>query len=174
MIKLKKNLVLTGMMGVGKTTIGKKLAERISYEFVDIDKLIESKEGFSITQIFKNKGESYFRKIENETTLNQLKRDSLIISLGGGAFLNKLIRRRVKESSISFWLDVNIFELTKRLIKSKKRPLLLKKNLKDTINKIYLERKKIYSQSDFRIKCDFLRSEKIVEKILKIYEKSES
>ena len=86
MIKLKKNLVLTGMMGVGKTTIGKKLAERISYEFVDIDKLIESKEGFSITQIFKNKGESYFRKIENEITLKELKRDNLIISLGEELF----------------------------------------------------------------------------------------
>ena len=141
---------------------------------MDIDKLIESREGFSITQIFKRKGENYFRKIENEITLKELKRDNLIISLGGGAFLNKSIRRRVRERSVSFWLDVNIFELTKRLVKSKKRPLLFKKNIKDTINKIYLERKKIYSQSDFRIKCDFLRSEKIVEKFLKIYEKSKS
>ena len=92
----------------------------------------------------------------------ELKKEIAVISLGGGAFLNKLIRK-VKESSVSFWLDVNIFELTKRLNKIKKRPLLLKKNLKDTINKIYLERKKIYSQSDFRIKCDFLNQRRYCE-----------
>ena len=172
MIKLKKNLVLTGMMGVGKTTIGKKLAERISYEFVDIDKLIESKEGFSITQIFKNKGESYFRKIENETTLKQLKRDSLIISLGGGAFLNRSIRRAVKKKSVSFWLDVEVNELIKRLKKTRKRPMLLKKNLDVTVKKIYLNRKKTYNEADHRIKCTSISPEKVINTIIELYEKS--
>ena len=160
------------MMGVGKTTVGKRLAERLSCEFVDIDKLIEEKEGCSINQIFKNKSESYFRKIENDLSLKALKKTNLVISLGGGAFLNKMIRKSVKNSAVSFWLDINIIILAKRLSHSKKRPLLFKKNVKSTINKIYLERKKIYSQSDFKIKCDFLKTDKIVEQILKVYEKT--
>ena len=159
-------------MGVGKSTIGKNLADRLSFNFIDIDKLIEEKEGCSINLIFKNKSEGYFRKIENKITLGVLKKNKAVISLGGGAFLNKSIRRAVKESSISFWLDVDIDELIKRLNKTKKRPLLLTKNLKDEVNKIYLERKKNYSEADFRVKCNFMKPEEIVNKILKIYEES--
>ena len=88
--------------------------------------------------------------------------------------MNSMIRKSVKNSAMSFWLDINILELSRRLAKSKKRPLLFKKDIKSTVNKIYLERKKIYSQSDFRIKCDFLKTDIIVEKILKIYEKSKN
>ena len=167
-----KNLVLTGMMGVGKSTIGKNLAKRLSYNFVDIDKLIEDREGCSINVIFKNKSESYFRKIETSLSLQELKKNNTIISLGGGAFLNNSIRRAVKDSSVSFWLDVNINELIKRLGKTKKRPLLFKKNIKDTVSKIYLERKRTYSEADFRIKCNFLNPEAVVDKIIKLYEKS--
>ncbi len=169
---MSKNLVLTGMMGVGKSTIGKSLAERLSFSFVDIDKLIETKESSSINLIFKKKSENYFRRLENIVSLEELKKSDSVISLGGGAFLNNAIRRAVKYSSVSFWLDVDINELTKRLNKAKRRPLLTGKNLRDNINKIYLERKKTYSEADYRIKCNFLDPETIVNKILKIYEKS--
>ena len=169
---MKKNLVLTGMMGVGKSTVGKNLALKLSYNFVDIDKTIESREGSTINLIFKNKSESYFRKLENEISLEKLKKKNSVISLGGGAFLNKSIRREVKNSSVSFWLDVDVAELIKRLKKTKKRPLLYNKNLNVTVNKIYLERKKTYSEADYRIKCNFLGPDKIVDKILKLYEKS--
>ena len=77
---------------------------------------------------------------------------------------------RGEKTSISFWLDVNIDELTKRLKKTKKRPLLQNKNISATINKMYLERKKIYNEADFRINCDSLNSKEIVDKILKLYE----
>ena len=169
---MKKNLVLTGMMGVGKSTVGKNLALKLSYNFVDIDRTIESREGSTINLIFKNKSESYFRKLENEISLEKLKKKNSVISLGGGAFLNKSIRREVKNTSVSFWLDVDVSELIKRLKKTKKRPLLYNKNLNVTVNKIYLERKKTYSEADFRIKCNFLGPDKIVDKILKLYEKS--
>ena len=169
---MKKNLVLTGMMGVGKSTVGKNLAQKLSYNFVDIDRTIESREGCTINLIFKNKSESYFRKLENEISLEKLKKKNSVISLGGGAFLNKSIRREVKNTSVSFWLDVNVVELIKRLKKTKKRPLLYNKNLNVTVNKIYLERKKTYSEADYRIKCNFLGPDKIVDKILKLYEKS--
>ena len=167
---MEKNLTLTGMMGVGKSTIGKKLAKKLNYNFIDVDKTIEVKEGQSINSIFRNKSESYFRKIESDITLTELKRKNSVISLGGGSFIDNTIRRKVKKLSVSFWLDVPIEELIKRLSKSKQRPLLYKKNISETVKKIYFNRKKIYNEADYRIKCYSLKSEQIVEKILNLYE----
>jgi len=169
---LGKNLTLTGMMGVGKSTIGKILAKKLNYNFVDVDKLIESKENLSINLIFKHKGENYFRKIEYKVILSELKNNNSVISLGGGAFLNNAIRKNAKKLSTSFWLDVPVEELIKRLKKNKKRPLLLNKNLSETVKKIYFDRKKIYNEADYRIKCNSLRSGEIVNKILNLYEKA--
>ena len=111
-----------------------------------------------------------FRKIENDITLNELRKKNSVIALGGGAFLNKSIRRAVKNTCLSFWIDVRKEILIKRLSNSKKRPLLFKKNLAETINKIYLERKKIYNEADYKINCTFLKKDEIVKKIIKIYE----
>jgi len=169
---LNKNLILTGMMGVGKSTIGRILAKKLKFTFIDIDKLIELKEGCSINVIFKNKGENYFRRLENNITLKELKKTNSVISLGGGAFLNKSIRQSVKKLSVSFWLDIATDLLIKRLEKAKKRPLLYKKNLKDTVKKIYLDRKKTYNEAEFKIKCSYLKSNEIADKVLKLYEKS--
>ena len=168
---MRKNLTLTGMMGVGKSSIGKILAKNLNYNFVDVDKLIEKKEGTTINLIFKNKGEKYFRKIENDISLIELKKANSVISLGGGAFLNNTIRKTTKKFSISFWLDVSIDELIKRLKKSNKRPLLFKKNISETVKKIYFERKKIYNEANYRIKCNSLKAEDIAKKVLSIYEK---
>ena len=170
--KLRKNLTLTGMMGVGKSTIGKILAKKLNYKFIDVDKLIEDKEGSSINFIFENKSENYFRKIEKDITLAELKKYDSVISLGGGAFLNNSIRKSAKKLSISFWLDVPIDKLIKRLKNNNKRPLLLKKNTNEQVKKIYFDRKKIYNEADYRIKCNSLKSEEIANKILRLYEKS--
>ena len=167
---MSKNLVLTGMMGVGKSTIGSNLSEKLSFSFIDIDRIIEKKEGCSINTIFKNKNEQYFRRLESEITLNELKKNKSVIALGGGAFLNKSIRFAVKKLAVSFWIDVNSETLVKRLSKTKKRPLLLKGDLRKTVNKIYLDRKKIYSEADYRIQSSSLKVNEIVEKILKLYE----
>ena len=169
---MNKNLILTGMMGVGKSTIGKKLAKKLKYNFTDLDKLIEIRENLSINLIFKNKGEDYFREIERSIALQELKKKKSVIALGGGAYLDKSIRISAKKLSLSFWLDVNVDILIKRLSRTKKRPLLYKKNIGDTIKKIYLERKKTYNEADFRIKCTFLTSDEIINKILELYEKS--
>ena len=169
---MKKNLVLTGMMGVGKSTIGRGLAKKLGFNFIDIDKIIEKKEKNSINSIFKIKGEFYFRKLETEVTLKKLKENNSVISLGGGAFLNKIIRKNVKFSATSFWLDVNTQELARRLKNSKKRPLLQNRNLSKTIDEIYLKRKKTYIMADFRVKCSSLKAEKIINMILELYEKS--
>ena len=169
---MRKNLTLTGMMGVGKTTIGKILAKRLGYKFIDVDKLIEKKEGLAINLIFKNKGEDYFREIECEIALLELKKNNSVISLGGGTFLNKEIRKSTKKFCVSFWLDVPIEKLIKRLKKSKHRPLLFKKKIDDTVKKIYFDRKKIYNMTDYKINCGSLKSGEIVSKILNFYEKS--
>ena len=159
-------------MGVGKSTIGKILAKKLKYNFIDVDKLIENKEGLSINLIFKNKGENHFRKIENDITLLELKKNNSIISLGGGAFLNNMIRKSAKKLSTSFWLDIPVEELIRRLKKNKQRPLLLNKNISETVKQIYFDRKRIYNEADHRIKCSSLNYEEIVNKILNLYEKS--
>tara|TARA_E500000178_G_scaffold32582_1_gene29589 strand:- start:1767 stop:2282 length:516 start_codon:yes stop_codon:yes gene_type:complete len=169
---LKKNLVLTGMMGVGKSTIGRKLSEKLKLKFIDIDQFIEKREKSKISEIFKVKGEIYFRKIEKKITLEILKEQQIVIALGGGSFLNNLIRQKIKNSSLSFWLDSNIKIILPRLQNIKKRPLLNKDNFEENINKIYLERKKIYNKADFKIKCDSLEIDEIVNKIIKLYENS--
>tara|TARA_Y200000002_G_scaffold8398_1_gene6977 strand:- start:1631 stop:2122 length:492 start_codon:yes stop_codon:yes gene_type:complete len=161
------------MMGVGKTTIGKILAKKLKYNFIDVDKLIVAQEGSSINAIFKNKGENYFRKIEMDIALSELKKRNSVISLGGGAFLTNEIRKNSKKYSITFWLDVPLDELTRRLKKNNKRPLIfLKKNSNEEIKKIYFKRKKIYNKADYRIRCKSLKSKEIVNKILNLYEKS--
>ena len=169
---MKKNLVLTGMMGVGKSTIGKKLAKRLKRKFVDIDKIIEIKEKNTIKEIFENKGENYFRKIEKKTTLKELKKDNLVIALGGGAFIDEFIRKEIKSTCVSFWLDLKVESLLSRLKNVKKRPLLNENKLQQSINKIYSERKKIYNESNFRIKCDSINKDEAMQKIVKLYESS--
>ena len=158
------------MMGVGKSTIAKTLAKKLSFNFVDIDELIEKKEGCSISDIFINKSEIFFRKLESKITLQELEKSGSVVSLGGGAFLNKSIRQSVKNSSISFWIDISLDTLIKRLKKTKKRPLLANKDLNKVVSKIYLERKKTYNQADFKVKCDSLKKNEIVKKILEKYE----
>ena len=159
-------------MGVGKSTIGKKLAEKLKRKFVDIDKIIEIKEKNTIKEIFENKGENYFRKIEKKITLQELKKSNLIIALGGGAFINAFIRKEIKDSCLSFWLDLDVNSLLLRLKNVKKRPLLDENKLKESINEIYSKRKKIYNESNFRIKCNSMDKDEIIYKIIKLYENS--
>ena len=158
----------TKIIGATKTTIGKNLAKKLNYNFIDIDTVIEKKEGSPISLIFKNKSESYFRKVEYDITLSELKKNNSVISLGGGAFLNNTIRKNVKKMSVSFWLDVPVEELIKRLKKGRHRPLLYKKNIGETVKKIYFDRKKTYNEADFKIKCGSLKSDQIVSKILNL------
>jgi len=92
---LKKSLILTGMMGVGKSTIGRLLAKKLAVRFIDIDKIIEKQEKKSIKKIFEVFGETYFRKLEEKTTLKLIQNKESVIALGGGAFINSKIRREI-------------------------------------------------------------------------------
>ena len=171
MNKLKKNLILTGMMGSGKTTIGKNLSYRLKMKFADTDDIIEKKLSLTISKIFEKKGEKFFRKIEEEEVLKIIKKSGFVISLGGGAFTNETIRENVKRNSISVWLDVKANMLQQRTIMNKKRPILKNINKQDFL-KLYEERKKIYSLADYRIDCASKKKEEIIKEIVKIYENS--
>ena len=166
---MNKSLVLTGMMGVGKSTIGRLIAKRLKIKFIDVDKVIEKKEKKTIKRIFEDNGEKYFRKLEEKTTLKILKNNRSVIALGGGAFINKEIRQKVLTSCLSVWLKVDLDKLIKRYNKNDRRPLLDKKKLNTDVRRIYQSRKKIYSLADFKINCDNIDKIKIVQKILNFY-----
>tara|TARA_B100002052_G_C15856527_1_gene587787 strand:- start:516 stop:1022 length:507 start_codon:yes stop_codon:yes gene_type:complete len=166
---LKKNLVLTGMMGSGKSTIGKSLSNSLSMEFIDTDDIIEKRLSLSISTIFETKGEDYFRSIEEEESLKLFKKKGLVIALGGGAFMNDKIRENIKKTTFSVWLDLNIDEIFKRVSMNKKRPLL-HNNSKESLQKLYDQRKKTYSLADYKINCNFKNKNEIVDQIKKLYE----
>ena len=167
---MKKSLVLTGMMGVGKSTIGKLVAKRLKAKFIDIDRIIERNEKKSIKRIFEDNGEKYFRKLEEKTTLKILKNNRTVIALGGGAFINNEIRQKVLSSCVSVWLKVDLDKLIKRYKRNDRRPLLEKKKINTDVKRIYQSRKKIYSLANFKINCDNIDKIKIVQKILNFYE----
>ena len=104
-MKSKENLVFLGMMGSGKSSIGLMVSKKLNIDFVDVDQEIEKKIGMTISKIFENKGEKYFREIEELITLKLLRKNKRVISLGGGAFLNNRIKKEVLDNHISFWLS---------------------------------------------------------------------
>ena len=168
-MKSKKNIVLIGMMGSGKSLIGKILSKKLNLNFVDIDQKIEEIEKITISDIFKNKGEKYFREIEKNISIDCLKLENKIISLGGGGYINQSIRKQCFKNCTTFWLNWKNEILIKRIINSKKRPLAMKLNSFE-INELILKRSKIYKLSDYKINCDKLDKDQIVKKIIKLYE----
>ena len=170
-VTVRKNLVLLGMMSVGKTTIGKIVAKKQGLEFIDTDINIEKKCSMKISEIFKKKGERFFRIEEEKEVLKSLTKNNCVIALGGGAFINESIRNSVLKSSISMWLDTDLKTLNERIKWNKKRPLLDKKNNQIKINKLYSKRKNIYKLANHRIVCDNLSKEDVANKIIIFYEK---
>ena len=168
---MKKNLVLLGMMAVGKTTLGKIVAKRQKLEFVDTDSCIEKKNSMTIEKIFKIKGEKFFRMEEENEILKSLEKNNCIIALGGGAFMNKTIRGNILKNAISIWLNVDIKTLNKRVKWNQKRPLLKEEKNQKKITELYDERKDIYKLANHEIACDNLSKKSIAKKIIALYEK---
>ena len=168
---MKKNLVLIGMMAVGKTTLAKIVAKKYNLKFVDTDANIRKKNSMSIAEIFEKKGENFFRKEEEKEVLKSLKDSNCVIALGGGAFINKTVRENVLKNAISIWLNIDIETLNSRIKNNYKRPLLKKENNQAKLKRLYVERKKIYELANHKIECGNLSNENIVKKIMKLYEK---
>ncbi len=173
-MKTKKKIVLVGMMGSGKSTIGALLSKKMNMKFIDIDSKIETIEKQTISQIFKLKGEKYFRAIEVETILSvlNLKEKELVLSLGGGSFLDEKVRKNVKNTSLSIWLNWKPSTTIKRIRKSSKRPLIQGLN-DEEIEKMILDRNKYYAKSNFKIDCDNHKKNEIVDRIVSIIKKNE-
>ena len=142
-----------GMMGSGKTTLAKKLSELMNKSYVDIDNLIELEENMSISEIFSNYGEGYFRKVEN--IILQSTGNSEIIACGGGIIINKNNRKFLNENGFTIYLKTSLPILEKRLNGINRRPLLKNKDLQKTLSGIYHKRKKLYEDTaDLIIKTD--------------------
>ncbi len=166
---LKKNLVFLGMMGSGKSSIGFLVSKKLNLKFIDIDNIIEDEVGMKISDIFKSKGENYFRNLEEKITLKILKTNKVVVSLGGGGFLNEKIRDEVLTNHFSFWLNWESKILLKRIKNSEKRPIILNSTDQEITNLIK-KRSKIYMKAEFKIDCNKLTKNEIVKKITKIYE----
>ena len=168
-MKSKENLVFLGMMGSGKSSIGSIVSKKLNIEFIDVDQEIEKKVGIKISKIFENKGEKYFREIEEIIALKLLKKNKTVISLGGGAFLNNKIKKEVLDNHISFWLNWEIKTLISRIKDSQKRPVAFKVSKNDLADLIK-KRSLVYSKAMYKIDCESLTKNEIVSKILKIYD----
>jgi len=172
---INKSLALIGMMGTGKSTIGREVAKKIKVKFVDLDKIIEKNEGQSIVEIFKKKGEKYFRDIEEKTFFSLDSSEKIILATGGGAFLNKKIREDILKSFISVWLNASIETLVERVSYNiNKRPLINVDNVTDSIKTLKKLRDPIYKEANFEINCDQFVRDVVIKKVISFYEKNAS
>ena len=167
-MKSKENIVFVGMMGSGKSSVGRLVSKKLNLQFYDIDQIIENELGMRIIKIFETKGERFFREIEEKISIKILRRNTSIISLGGGAFLNKEIRQEVLNNHISIWLKWNNEILLNRIRNNPKRPLAYKVSISELLN-LMKKRSKFYNKAMYAIKCDNLSKNKIVKEVLDIY-----
>ena len=148
----KKNICIMGLMGSGKSIIGKDLSKNLNLKFYDIDKEIELMTNKKISAIFKEEGESYFRDIEEKVCIEILTIDNCVISLGGGSIISKKIRKIIKKNSYSIYIQVTLNNLLNRLKFSRKRPLLNKNlNKKEILQNLFKDRQKYYEKADLII-----------------------
>lgn len=166
---INKPIVLVGMMGVGKTTFGKKLASKLKCPFFDLDHEIENEIGHSVSWIFENAGEKEFRKLETKKLEELLSREeNIVLALGGGAFISQENRDMIKSNSLSIWLQASAETIFKRVSYRKDRPLLegVKDKKKHIIN-LMENREKYYSDSDLNVRTDTGSHRRVIDSILK-------
>ncbi len=167
-----KNIVLVGLMGAGKTTVGKVLAEKLQKEFIDTDEVIVKTENKSINEIFTEKGEIYFRELEKNVIARVSQMSDKVISVGGGALENQENIFNLKKNGILFYLKADVDTLEKRLQNATDRPLLKNVPLKEKLAKLLEKREKNYllSEKVINTNCEKL-VETIAEEIIEYYGK---
>lgn len=163
-----KSICIVGMMGVGKTTFGKKLARKLKRKFFDVDIEIERELGHTIEWIFENAGEQHFRKLE-EVKIKELLElgEPIVLALGGGAFINENSRARIKEQAISVWLDATPEVILNRVKGRSHRPLLNVEDKMQQIVKILEARRAIYAEADIHIRTDEGTNQNILDKLIR-------
>ncbi|MFZ5734505.1 MAG: shikimate kinase [Pseudomonadota bacterium] len=158
-----RSVVLVGMMGAGKSTIGRRLAARLHLPFVDADQEIEAAAGMSIPDIFAAHGEPYFRDGEARVIARLLDNGPSVLATGGGAFLRQETRERIAKRGISLWLRADAAVVLRRVKRRADRPLLQTADPAATIERLIAERTPFYQQADIEILSRDVPHEKIVE-----------
>jgi len=151
MFELRKTIALVGMMGSGKSAIGKVVSSILDIPFRDADVEIERAAKLSIPEIFERHGENFFRDKEYQVIKRLLQGKNCVLATGGGAFISKEIRTSIKEQGVSVWLNADVETLWKRVKHKRSRPLLQTENPRETLAKIYTDRIKFYSLADIII-----------------------
>ena len=163
------NIALIGMPGSGKTTVALVLKKTLpSYSFIDTDELVVKEENASISDIFKNNGEKYFREIETKILEQVLSNDNLIISTGGGIILSDKNISILREKSIVIYLKTSLNILFDRVKNNKERPLLNTEDLQNKLEKLFKERSKRYEAAHYVIDTDNKTPDIIVNEILRL------
>ena len=143
-----KTIVLVGLMGAGKTSVGRLLAKRLDLEFIDADDEIEQAAQCSIEQMFERHGEAEFRDGEQRVIARLLTGPTHVLATGGGAFMRKKTRDAIRGRGISVWLRADLDLLLRRVSRRKNRPLLRNKNPRRTLEKLIAERYPVYAEAD--------------------------
>lgn len=166
---LKKTVALVGMMGAGKTAVGKALAQRLDVPFLDSDAEIEDAAARSVQEIFERDGEAFFRSKESQVIARLLAEERGILSTGGGAFLNPENRENITRSGVSVWLNADVGLLWSRVRHKDTRPLLRTANPRQTLADIYAARVPIYALADLTVMAHPNYSiEDMVDEVIKI------
>jgi len=143
-----RSIALVGMMGAGKTTIGRRLARRLAMPFVDADDEIEVAAGCSIDEIFEIHGEAAFRDGERRVIARLLQQPAIVLATGGGAFLDPETRLRIRQTAVSVWLRSDIATLVRRVKRRRNRPLLKSADPEAVVERLVAERYPVYAQAD--------------------------
>lgn len=160
-------IVLVGLMGVGKTTVGRRLAQRLALPFVDADEEIESAAGMTIAEIFERYGEPHFRDGERRVIARLIDGLPKVIATGGGAFMNDETRRLILERATAVWLDADIDTLVDRVRRRAHRPLLRNKDPKVVLRELAAQRNQIYALAPIRVRSEPAPHDATVKAILK-------
>lgn len=170
-LQLEQSVVLVGMMGAGKSAIGRLLALRLGVPFHDSDTEIEVLLGKPVPQIFADEGEATFRRLEETVVTRLLLGEISIIAAGGGAMLSERTREHISEDAVVFWVDADVNIMYERALLSRRRPLLDRPDAKAEYHALYDERKPYYAKAHHHIQNSNPSPEKAVEDILEILER---
>lgn len=160
-----KNIVLVGFMGTGKTVVARALAEKLKREFLEIDTVIEEKEGISIKDIFEKKGEPYFRNLEKEAIIEASLKKNVVISAGGGAVIDEENVRNLKKNGVIICLEASPDTILERTKGNTCRPLLNVPNPKKKIEELLAKRAPYYKKADYCVNTDSLTVEQVADRI---------
>ncbi|OAO05264.1 shikimate kinase [Parasphingorhabdus sp.] len=161
-----KPLALIGLMGVGKTTVGRRLAKRLDLPFVDADEEIELAAGLSVAEIFERFGEDYFRDGERRVIARLMGDGKQVIATGGGAFMNAETRKLMLSNAIVIWLDADLETLVQRVSRRNTRPLLNSGDPKEILHDLAQKRNPVYAQAHIRVTGNDSPHEVTVDKII--------